>query len=117
MKSSFCRGAVAALVSFISLAGCHSSSVHPEGCISNEECIAQHENVDRWFCDGQQSPPKCELTPKQCDTASDCCPGQICNAQGHFCVDKYTPCAESGSCPAPGQVCKTIGYFPSGLGC
>src|SRR5439155_11906311 len=44
-------------------------------------------------------------------------PAQVCNAQGHYCFDKYTPCTQDGSCPVQGEVCKEIGVFAKGLGC
>ncbi len=54
--------------------------------------------------------------PKQCDTAADCCPAQTCKPSEHYCLDNFIKCPE-GSCPAQGQVCKTIGVFVPLPGC
>jgi hypothetical protein len=112
------RGALAALITITSIAGCKcGSQVTTAGCASDSECVDQNAGNTRWFCDKTKAPPTCALQPKQCDTAADCCPGQVCNAQGHYCFDKYTPCSVDGSCPASGQVCETIGVFVKGQGC
>jgi hypothetical protein len=117
MSSSLGRGLFAALIVSVSVLGCNRSKLAGAGCSSDQDCIDQNGGIDRWFCDQTKSPPTCALHPKQCDTAADCCPAQVCNAQGHYCFDKYTPCTVDGSCPAQGQVCKTIGVFASGMGC
>ena len=113
MTSSLVRRALlAAFIAAVSISGCKcGSKVTGAGCQSDEECRAEFNNSDRAFCDGSKSPPVCALHPKACDTAADCCPAQVCNAQGHYCFDKYTPCTQDGSCPAQGEVCKEIGVF------
>ena len=118
MSSLVRRAALAAMICCVSISGCKcGSKVQSDGCSSDQECIDQNGGLDRWFCDTTKAPPACALHPKQCDTSADCCPAQVCNAQGHYCFDKYSPCTVDGSCPAQGQVCKTIGVFPSGNGC
>jgi len=119
MTSSFVRRALLAawLIAAASNSGCRSSKVNGVGCSGDDECRAEFNGSDRAFCDSSKSPPACALHPKQCDTAADCCPAQVCNAQGHFCFDKYTPCTQDGSCPAQGEVCQEIGVFSKGLGC
>jgi hypothetical protein len=118
MTWSFARRALlAALIAAVSSSGCRSSRITAAGCASDQECRAQFNDDDRAFCDVNQKPPTCGLHPRQCDTAANCCPGQACNAQGHYCFDKYTACTLDGSCPVPGQICKEIGVFAKGLGC
>ncbi|MGZ6143500.1 MAG: hypothetical protein ACXWLM_09180, partial [Myxococcales bacterium] len=119
MTSSLVRRALlAAFIAAVSISGCKcGSKVTGAGCQSDQECQAEFNGSDRAFCDQSKSPPVCALHPKQCDTAADCCPAQVCNAQGHYCFDKYTPCTQDGSCPAQGEVCKEIGVFAKGLGC
>lgn len=112
------RGLVAALFLSASIAGCKcGSKVNPTSCADDSECQAQNGGNTRYFCDKTKAPPECALQPKVCDTAADCCPAQVCNAQGHYCYDKYTPCTVDGSCPASGQVCQTIGVFVKDKGC
>ena len=111
------RGALAALIPLLCLAGCRRSGVTNAGCGSDSECVDQNGGNPRWFCDKTKGPPACGLQPRQCDTAADCCPGQVCNAQGHYCLDKYTPCSVDGSCPAAAAVCQTVGVFVKGQGC
>ncbi len=117
MSSLARRGVLAALIASSTLAGCKSSRVTTADCASDSECVDQNAGNARWFCDKAKAPPTCALQPKQCDTAADCCPGQVCNAQGHYCFDKYTPCSVGGSCPAASQVCETVGVFVKGQGC
>ena len=119
MTSSLVRRALlAAFIASVSVSGCKcGSKVQGAGCQSDDECRAEYNNSDRAFCDLSKSPPVCALHPRQCDTAADCCPAQVCNAQGHYCFDKYTPCTQDGSCPAQGEVCQEIGVFAKGLGC
>jgi hypothetical protein len=118
MTSSLARRALlAACLIAVSVSGCRSSKVTGVGCSSDDDCRAQFNGSDRAFCDQSKNPPECALHPKQCDTAADCCPAQVCNAQGHYCFDKYLPCTQDGSCPAQGEVCKEIGVFAKGLGC
>ena len=119
MTPSFARRALLAafLIAAASNPGCRRSKVNGVGCSGDDECRAGFNGSDRAFCDNSKSPPACALRPKQCDTGADCCPAQVCNAQGHFCFDKYTPCTQDGSCPAQGEVCQEIGVFSKGLGC
>ena len=118
MSSLVRRALLAAFIAAVSISGCKcGSKVQGAGCQSDEECRADFNGSDRAFCDQSKSPSVCALHPKQCDTAADCCPAQVCNAQGHYCFDKYTPCTQDGSCPAQGEVCKEIGVFAKGLGC
>ena len=118
MSSLVRRALLAAFIAAVSISGCKcGSKVTGAGCQSDEECRADFNGSDRAFCDQSKNPPVCALHPKQCDTAADCCPAQVCNAQGHYCFDKYTPCTQDGSCPAQGEVCKEIGVFAKGLGC
>src|ERR1700694_3825756 len=119
MTSSLARRALlaACFIAAGSLSGCRRSKVSGVGCSGDDECHAQFNGSARAFCDSTKSPPTCELHPQACDTAAGCCPAQVCNAQGHYCFDKYTPCTQDGSCPAQGQVCKEIGIFAKGLGC
>ncbi|MCA1826344.1 MAG: hypothetical protein ABR567_03460 [Myxococcales bacterium] len=119
MTSSLVRRALlAAIIAAVSISGCKcGAKVTGAGCQSDEECRADLNGSDRAFCDRSKTPAVCELHPKQCDTAADCCPAQVCNAQGHYCFDKYTPCTQDGSCPAQGEACKEIGVFAKGLGC
>jgi hypothetical protein len=94
MTSSFAGRTL--LAAFVLSACTSGSAVSQSGCASDAGC-QQH--------------------PRQCDTASDCCPGQICNATGHYCVDKYDSCTQDGDCRITGQVCEEIGVFAKGLGC
>ena len=116
-SSSVRRGLIAALIATAALSACEcGDKTQVAGCSTDQECKDQNHS-DRWICDKTQNPGLCTELPRQCDTASDCCPAQICNQSGRFCSDKFTPCTGPGSCTALGQVCKTIGVFPSGLGC
>ena len=118
MTSSLARRALlAACLIAVSVSGCRSSKVTGVGCSSDDDCKVQYNGSDRAFCDQSKTPAECALHPKQCDTAADCCPAQVCNAQGHYCFDKYLPCTQDGTCPAQGEVCKEIGVFAKGLGC
>jgi len=112
------RALIAAFIACVSISGCKcGSKVVGQGCQSDDECKAEFNNSSRAFCDQSQNPPTCELHPQKCDTANDCCPAQVCNATGHYCFDKYTPCTQDSECPSDGQVCKEIGVFSKGLGC
>jgi hypothetical protein len=116
-SSSVRRALLAAFIAAVSISGCKSgSNVTGTGC-SDDECRAQLNGSDRAFCDHSKSPPVCALHPRQCDTAADCCPGQACKAQGHYCFDSYTSCKDTHVCPAQGQVCEEIGVFTQDLGC
>ncbi len=118
MTSSLARRALlAACLIAVSVSGCRRSKVTGVGCSSDDDCKVQFNGSDRAFCDAQKAPSACALRPQQCDTAADCCPAQVCNAQGHYCFDKYLPCTQDGTCPAQGEVCKEIGVFAKGLGC
>ncbi len=113
-----CSGlAIALVAAAAALPACKSDPTNTAGCPNDQYCINLHGGDDRWYCDSTQSPPACSEAARECDTASDCCPSQICNLQGHFCADKFTSCTGPGSCPAPGEICTTIGVRPSGLGC
>src|SRR5205085_4071679 len=107
----------AAMIVSVSVLGCNRSQVAGAGCSSDQECIDQNGGLDRWFCNTKKSPPACDLHTQQCDITADCCPGQICKVEGHYCYDNYVQCTVDGSCPAQGEVCKTIGIFPAKLGC
>ncbi len=110
------RGLIAAIIASVSIAGCkRGSKFNAAGCQSGDQCIADNGGLDRWFCDTTKSPPACALHPKQCGTSADCCPGQVCNAQGHYCFDKFTTCAVDAACHVQGQICKEIGV--RGQGC
>src|SRR5947209_9849116 len=112
------RGLLAALLFAAAFSACKcGDKTQVAGCSTDADCQAQHSGDTRWTCDKSQNPALCVEQPRSCDTAADCCPAQICNSAGHFCTDKYTICSGPGSCPAPGQVCKTIGVFSQGLGC
>lgn len=118
MSSLARRGLLAALIASASIAGCKCGpKVNQAGCSSDQDCVEQNGGNARWYCSPNKTPPACDLQPMQCDTAADCCPGQACNATGHYCYDKYTPCVQDGSCPAKGQVCQTIGVFVRSQGC
>jgi hypothetical protein len=110
------RGLIAAIIASVSIAGCkRGSKFNAAGCQSGDQCIADNGGLDRWFCDTTKTPPACALHPKQCGTSADCCPGQVCNAQGHYCFDKFTTCAVDAACHVQGQICKEIGV--RGQGC
>src|SRR5450432_903255 len=118
LSSPVRRGLIAAFFLTSALSACKcGDKTQVAGCSSDQECQDQNGGNTRWVCDKTQNPAACTEQPRQCDTANDCCPAQICNSAGHFCADKYTPCTGPGSCTALGQVCQTIGVFPSGLGC
>lgn len=118
MMSPFARrGLVAALLFTATVSACKcGGQTQTAGCASDDECVAANHS-DRWFCNKKVDPPQCEEAARACDTAADCCPSQVCNTNGHFCADKFTPCTGAGSCTVAGQVCKQIGVRPSGLGC
>jgi len=113
------RGLLAALLATSVIAGCKcGNKTDTVGCSSDQQCVDQSPDRNpRWYCDATQTPPACAEKPQSCDTAADCCPSQVCNQQGHFCADKFTPCTGAGSCPVQGQVCQEIGVFPHGQGC
>lgn len=114
------RGLLAALLATSAIAGCKcGSKTQSAGCSSDQECIdGSSDHSTRWYCDRTQTPATCSEAPRACDTAADCCPSQVCNQQGHFCADKFTPCTSgANSCPAQGEVCQDIGVFPHGPGC
>lgn len=100
-----------------SLSACSNDKTHTAGCASDQECINSHNGDSRWYCDATQNPPACSEAARECNTADDCCPSQVCNLQGHFCADKFTSCTGAGSCPVAGEICATIGVRPMGLGC
>ena len=110
---------LAALLAAAGLAACKGDNALVSGCSTDQDCKDSHNGDASWICDKTQTPAVCTQVHvvRACDTANDCCPAQICNQQGHFCNDKYTPCTGPGSCTTAGQVCKTIGVFSSGLGC
>jgi hypothetical protein len=118
MTPSFARRALlaACFIAAVSVSACRRSNVSSVGCQSDDDCKTDLNGSDRAFCDQSKAPFVCALHPKQCDTAADCCPAQVCNAQGHYCFDKYTPCTD-GFCPAQGEVCNQIGIFVDGFGC
>ena len=98
------------------LAGCHAGNDGP-GCHSDAQCKADNGGFDdRWFCDKSKAPAACGLRARQCESAADCCPGQTCKAEGHYCIDRFTSCPQN-TCAVRGQVCKTVGVFASGAGC
>ena len=111
------RALLAACLIAVSVSGCRRSKVAGAGCSSDGDCKIEFNGSDRAFCDQSKPPAVCALHPRQCDTTADCCPAQVCNAQGHYCFDKYLPCTQDGTCPAQGEVCKEIGVFAKGLGC
>jgi len=108
---------VAALFAIAALPACHNDQTNGVGCPNDQYCITEHGGDDRWYCDKTQAIPTCEEAARECNTADDCCPSQVCYVQGHFCADKFTSCTGPGSCPVQGEICETIGVRPSGLGC
>ena len=110
---------IAALLAAAGLVACKGDKTLVSGCSTDQDCKDQHGGDASWICDKAQNPAVCTQVHvvRACDTANDCCPAQICNQQGHFCNDKYTPCTGPGSCTTAGQVCKTIGVFSAGQGC
>ncbi|MBS2025853.1 MAG: hypothetical protein JST92_25915, partial [Deltaproteobacteria bacterium] len=118
MSSFARRGLVAALLVTATLAGCKcGTQTQSTGCSSDDECIAANGGNDRWYCNKQVDPPICAEAVRECDSAADCCPSQICNLNGHFCADKFTECTGPGSCPLAGMECKPIGVSPHKNGC
>ena len=113
------RGLLAAFLATSAVSGCKcGNKTNTIGCSSDQQCIDEgSDQSTRWYCDRTQTPPSCSEAPRACDTAADCCPSQVCNPQGHFCADKFTPCTGPASCPAPGQACQDLGVFPRGRGC
>ena len=96
--------------------GC-GAKTQTTGCSSDQSCVDQHAGDTRWYCDTTVDPNVCAEAARECESAANCCPSQVCNLQSHFCVDKFTTCSGPGSCTVAGQVCKPIGVRPSGNGC
>jgi hypothetical protein len=119
MMSSLVRRGSLAVLFAASLSACGScgSKTQTTGCGSDQDCIDQHGGDSRWYCDTKVDPHLCTEAARDCDTSADCCPSQICNLQGHFCVDKVTQCSGPGSCTVAGQICASIGVRPPAQGC
>ena len=119
MMSSLTRRGLLAVLFAATLHACGGcgSKTQTTGCNTDQNCIDQHNGDNRWYCDSKVDPHVCTEAARECESASDCCPSQVCNLQGHFCVDKFTLCSGPGSCTVAGQVCKNIGVRPNDNGC
>ena len=119
MMSMLARRGLLAVLFAATLHACGGcgSKTQTTGCTSDQDCVDQHSGDNRWYCDTKVDPHVCTEAARECESASDCCPSQVCNLQGHFCVDKFTLCSGPGSCTVAGQICKKIGVRPNDNGC
>ena len=119
MKSSLARRGLLAVFFALSLQACGGCGAKTQttGCADDADCASQHGGDTRWYCDQKVDPHQCTEAARDCESAGDCCPSQVCNLVGHFCSDTFNQCSGPASCAVPGQVCKKIGVRPSDNGC
>ncbi|HEY3446846.1 MAG TPA: dickkopf-related protein [Myxococcales bacterium] len=106
---------VAVAIALASLAGCtcedniRPTDVDGGACgIGSQACTTDDDCPERNVChkDKTSGLSCCTRTSRTCANDSECCPGQICTADGK-CVDRFDECTTDTDCgETPDRVCR-----------